>query len=88
MEFATKGASGLLLYNGPTSPLDGNDLQDFISVALVDGNLRVSMSIGDAGDIVSVGLSDAGDLSDGAWHLVEVRRNRTVSSAATVSTSR
>ena len=86
LEFATKDPNGLLLYRGPTSTLDLSDLRDFITVALIDGDVQVLMSIGDGGDIVELKLSDAGELNDGEWHLVKVRRNITVSSVISLYT--
>ena len=78
LEFATTDTSGLLMYSGPTSTLDLDDVRDFISIELIDGDLRVLMSVGDISDIVELQLSGGGKLTNGNWHLVEVRRNYTV----------
>ena len=79
LEFATREASGLLLYGGPTSPVREGDVHDFITLELAGGKILVSLSRGDRNDVVRVGVTSGMALNDGEWHHVEVYRNRSVS---------
>ena len=76
LEFATKDANGLLLYNGPASPVEEGDVYDFVAVELSKGRVLVSMSLGNVS--IHVGVTKSPALNDGKWHLVEVDMKGTV----------
>ena len=78
LEFATKDPNGLLLYNGPTSPVEEGDAYDFVAVELSKGRVLVSMSLGNVSDNIHVGVTKSPALNDGKWHFVEVYMNGTV----------
>lgn len=63
--FATREASGLLLYNGRY-----NEKHDFLSLELVDGMVVFSFSLGTTTTRVSASIQ--GGVNDGDWHTVFV----------------
>ncbi|XP_018329600.1 protocadherin-like wing polarity protein stan [Agrilus planipennis] len=65
LKFATQSRNGLLLYNGRY-----NELHDFISLEIVEGNVQFSFSLGS--DITRTTASIPGGVSDGQWHTVKV----------------
>ena len=78
LEFASRETNGLLLYGGPTTPVENGDVYDFITVELWGGKILVSMSLGDPDDVVRLGVTSGTALNDGEWHHVEVFRDKTV----------
>ncbi|KAK4300812.1 hypothetical protein Pmani_027014 [Petrolisthes manimaculis] len=75
ISFATREASGLLLYNGRY-----NEKHDFLSLELMDGGVVFSFSLGTT--ITRVSASIPGGVNDGDWHTVFVNyfnRSATIS---------
>lgn len=67
-EFATVDENGLLLYN---TQYQNGDSRDFIAVEIVDGVLRVAISLGN-GDSGVLVLSNSEVVTDGLWHSVSI----------------
>ena len=76
IEFMTKKATAVILYNGPVSELEPVDPRDFLLLELVNGKprLRINHGTGEIGMEITGGSS----LNDGAWHRIDIFRDRKV----------
>lgn len=72
LEFITKKEEGLLLYNGPmTEPeLDEIVVQDFISLELEKGEPRLLLDFGSG--TLELRIKTNGSLANGEWHRIDV----------------
>lgn len=72
LEFMTKSADGLILYNGPiVRPDDGFQVeQDFISFELVKGYVRLLIDFGSGTKELTIRAP--GDLHNGEWHQADI----------------
>ena len=70
--FATQKLNGLLFYNGRL-----NELHDFMSLELVEGQVRFSFSTGNTTVYVESNSKDK--LNDGHWHFVSLVYSNRVS---------
>jgi hypothetical protein len=87
LEFATKDFNGLLLYAGPTAPVEvgQDDVYDFVALELLEGKIFVSVCLGNRDDVLKIGVENGDSLNDSKWHHVEIYRNETVNSHCTFS---
>lgn len=80
LEFITRQASSLLLYNGPMYEEDVTSTPDFLSVELVDGYPRVNVNLGNGP--VTLVLNNPAQrlppLNDGKWHTLEIFKDTAV----------
>ena len=65
--FATVVPSGIMLYSGRVS-----GSHDVLAVELVQGQVRVTLSLGDTSELVALMTDSWRRLNDGEWHAVEV----------------
>jgi hypothetical protein len=72
LEFMTKTADGLLMYNGPlVKPYIGYQTQsDFISLELRSGQPRLLVDFGSG--VTELTVKPLGDLHNGEWHTIDV----------------
>ncbi len=82
IEILTNQASSLILYNGPMYDTGVDELQDFLSLELVNGYPRVRINLGDndVNDndpplVLMVNGPAARQLNNGQWHTIELFAN-------------
>lgn len=76
IEFMTKKVTALILYNGPVTVLEPSDPTDFLLLELFNGRPRLRINHG-TGEI-QIGISGGPSLSDGAWHRIDIFRDKKV----------
>ncbi|XP_070568184.1 putative neural-cadherin 2 [Ptychodera flava] len=72
LEFITKSADGMLLYNGPTTD-DYFALKDYIAIGMVDGKVKLSINFGNG--TLHLHVPESPRLDDRKWHKVDVYKH-------------
>ncbi|KAJ0066520.1 hypothetical protein NL108_014275, partial [Boleophthalmus pectinirostris] len=80
LEFLSESSSGLLLYQGPLTPAQGEgqspltpaqgESQEFIALELIEGVAVLSLNLGS--ETVTLALSSESAVRDRAWHRLDV----------------
>lgn len=72
----TTKATQLILYNGPVAELAQTDPTDFLLLELANGHPKMRINHG-TGEI-TLELPNSKTLNDGAWHRIDIFRQRKV----------
>ena len=75
-EFSTKRPNGLLLYHGPITSFDAENIMDFLAIDLIDGQIRIRITQGESKVFVKT-LKKGKRLDDGIFHHVEMYKKET-----------